>query len=89
MNRSRRRDRVVAAACLNQHPLWVMGVIGYIANLGLAIDGRVRTEARSATLNGIYGAAARFQLVRSVMPFGVRGLSNLSSSEVSRVIVLF
>lgn len=35
------------------------------------------------------GAAARFQVVRSVIPFGVRGLSNFSSSEFSKVIVLF
>jgi hypothetical protein len=32
------------------------------------------------------GAAARFHAVRSVMPFGVLGLSNLSSSGVSSVV---
>lgn len=40
-------------------------------------------------LKVLYCAGARFHVVRSVMPFGVRGLANLSSSAVSRVIVLF
>jgi hypothetical protein len=44
-------------------------------------------QSQSATV--VYGAVVRFQVVRSVMPFGVWRLSNLSSVEVSRIIVLF